>query len=157
MTLPVMKALVSLSSALLLAGFTPAQQAPPQQKPLADYRPNHDVSGHWVMQREVRGRDGTRRVSRAELVLKQDGNKIVGDVPAGTILAVLPTLPITGWIEGDDLMLHSNFDYEGGEHLRWRLAVKDGHLVGIRQSLHDAPHKWRLDALIDVDFEKAPN
>jgi hypothetical protein len=153
----VMNAVLLISATLLVAGFTPAQQTPTQQKSPADYRPNHDVTGHWVMRREVTGRDGTPRVLRAELILKQDGNKIVGEVPAGTILAVLPTLSIKGWIEGDDLMLHSSFDYEGGEHLRWRLVVKDGRLVGSRQSLHDAPHKWRLDALTDVDFEKAPN
>ena len=116
-----------------------------------DYTPAMDFSGTWSMTRETADKSGTKRTTTSTFTLKQEGNKLTGTTSSG--------YPITGWVEGNQMSLNYWFMYapdQTPEGSRLLLTYKDGHLVGTRSSIHDAPHKWRLDATSDADYVKQP-
>ena len=127
------------------------------------YPVTHDMTGKWVAHTETAGRDGTINKRDITMILIQTGNEVVGasekpplgsPPPQGNVPS--PTMPIFiyGWNEGDQTTLQSDFAFDGGEHFRWILNYKDGHWVGTRVGTHDAPHKYRLDTNINVDYQK---
>jgi hypothetical protein len=36
------------------------------------------------------------------------------------------------------------------------LTFQDGRLTGTKNSVHDAPHKWKLDNSIEMHYSRAP-
>jgi hypothetical protein len=56
---------------------------------------------------------------------------------------------------GAKINLYRFLDFEGGEHLRWTVELKDGKLVGTFSPLHDNPKKWVYDRVGGITFSKA--
>ncbi len=63
-------------------------------------------------------------------------------------------IPLRVIQEGAKYTLQGDLDFEGGEHLRWYLELKEGRLQGRVWALHDAPKKWGVDWTGPVDFVK---
>ena len=56
--------------------------------------------------------------------------------------------------EGEKFTLLGDIEFEGGEHLRWYLELKQTHLTGKVWAVHDAPKKWGVDWTGPVDFAR---
>src|SRR3954447_9229983 len=57
--------------------------------------------------------------------------------------------------DGAKINFYRFLDFEGGEHLRWKVELKDGKLVGTFSALHDDPKKWIYDRIGGVTLSKA--
>jgi hypothetical protein len=57
--------------------------------------------------------------------------------------------------DGAKINLYRFLDFEGGEHLRWKVELKDGKLVGTFSALHDNPKKWIYDRIGELTLTKA--
>jgi hypothetical protein len=56
--------------------------------------------------------------------------------------------------DGAKINLYRFLDFEGGEHLRWKVELKDGKLVGTFSALHDSPKKWVYDRIGAITLSK---
>jgi hypothetical protein len=50
--------------------------------------------------------------------------------------------------------LYRFLELDNGEHLRWKLELKDGKLAGSFSAQHDSPKKWMYDRLLDFTMTK---
>jgi hypothetical protein len=57
--------------------------------------------------------------------------------------------------DGSKINLYRFLDFEGGEHLRWKVELKNGKLVGTFSALHDNPKKWIYDRIGAITLSKA--
>ena len=66
-----------------------------------------------------------------------------------------PGIPRRVIREGTKLTFVGELNFEGGEHLRWYLELREGRLRGKVWALHDVPKNWGIDWAGPVDFVKA--
>jgi hypothetical protein len=133
------------------SGETVRQSAPQEVAPAAD------VSGKWVFERDVKTRTDEPRTQVLTMTLKQEGNTLTGQASFTTINVNRDgAFAIHGWIEGNQVGISAWVDWEGGESIGMRLTFQDGRLTGTKNSVHDAPHKWKLDNSIEMHYSRAP-
>jgi hypothetical protein len=144
---------IAVTAFLLGAGMIVAQSGGP---PESDSAPARDFSGRWVEVRESTDRSGNKTTAIYILIIKQTGNKLTGEITVNTFK--VPgggSIPMTGYVEGDQLSLTGYSDYQGGEYTHMQLTYKDRHLAGTKKSWHEAPHKWHFDDTQDFDYTRS--
>jgi hypothetical protein len=103
-----------------------------------------DVVGRWAGVADTTDEAGTKRQERQTLEIKSEDGKLsgllVGRSGNGGI-------PLQVQQDGAKVNLYGFLTFEGGEHLRWKLELKDGSLVGTFSALHDSPKKWIYDRI----------
>ena len=144
---------IALTAFLFGAGMMVAQRGGP---PVPDPAPSQDFSGTWANVKESTDRSVNKITTTCLLIIRQNGNKLTGEMtnnsfknPDGG------SIPITGFVEGDQMSLTGYSDYQDGEYTHMQLTFKDGHLAGTKKSWHVAPHKWRFDDTQDFDYTRA--
>ena len=144
---------IALTVFLLGAGIMVAQRGGP---PAPDPPPSQDFSGKWVEVKESTGRSGNKTTETYVLIIKQNGNKLTGEMTVNTFKDPEGgSIPLTGYVEGDQMSLTGYSEFQGGEFTHMQLTFKDGHLAGTKKSWHAAPHKWRVDDTQDFDYVRA--
>ena len=112
-----------------------------------------DIVGRWVGAADSTDEGGTHRLEKQALEIRNEGGKLTGNTinsrtgKAGTTFQVQQ--------DGDKYNLYAFLTFEGGEHLRWKLVMKDGKLVGTFSAQHDGPKKWIYDRVGTMTLEKA--
>jgi len=150
---PMKMSAIALTAFLFAAGMMVAQRGGP---PAPDPPPSQDFSGKWVQVKESTGRSGQKITSTYVLIIKQKGNKLTGEMTNNTFRNPDGgTIPLTGYVEGDQMSLTGYSDYQDGEYSHMQLTFKDGHLAGTKKSWHEAPHKWHFDDTQDFDYVRA--
>lgn len=52
-------------------------------------------------------------------------------------------------VEGINLKIYRYPTLDDREHLRWKLKLKNGKLLGIFSAQHESPTQWMYDQLLD--------
>jgi len=114
-----------------------------------------DFVGRWTGVADTTDEGGTKRQERQAFEIRSEGDKLVGSTIGRNGAA---GSPIQVQTDGAKLNLYRFLDFEGGEHLRWKLEFKDGKLVGTFSALHDSPKKWVYDRIgaMTVTKNEAP-
>ena len=115
------------SAALFLAGSLAAQE---------------QFVGKWAGNTETVDDVAVHRAERHSIEIKMENGKLVAaqvgrNGGAGSPLDVL--------VDGNKINLYRYLTQDGGEHLRWKLELKDGKLFGWYQCTHNGPAKWQYD------------
>lgn len=103
-----------------------------------------DVTGRWTGVADTTDEAQTKRQEQQSFEIKSvDGkltaNSIGRNGNPGAALQIQ--------VDGAKVNLYRFLDFEGGEHLRWKVELKDGKLVGTFSALHDNPKKWIYDRI----------
>src|SRR5450432_2773934 len=95
---------------------------------------------------------GVKRPMPQILEFKGSGNSLTANQVSrrGTPIPLKVVMDETG----TKMTLMRELDFEGGEHIRWHLELKDGHLTGAILCVHDAPKKWGVDWGGPLDFTR---
>ena len=101
-----------------------------------------DITGRWSGTAETVDEAGTKRSERHTIDIKFVDGKLTAvrvnrSGTGGSNLKIIQA--------GAKVNLYEYLTLDGGEHLRWRLELKDGKLVGAWSALHDGPAKWEFD------------
>ena len=56
--------------------------------------------------------------------------------------------------DGGKVNLYAYLTLDGGEHLRWKLELKDGILAGTFSAQHNNPKKWQYDRIGAMSLAK---
>jgi hypothetical protein len=101
-----------------------------------------DVSGRWGGVADTTDEGNTRRQEPQSFEVKIADGKLTAvsigkDGKPGAALKIEQ--------DGAKVNLYRFLDFEGGEHLRWKVELKGDKLVGIFSALHDDPKKWVYD------------
>jgi hypothetical protein len=143
----------ALTAFLFGAGMMIAQRG---ETPAPNPAPSRDFSGKWVEVKESTDRSGKKTTYTCVLLIKQNGNKLAGQMTNNTFKNPDGgSIPLTGYVEGDQLSLTGYSDYQDGEYTHMQLTFKDGHLAGTKKSWHEAPRKWHFDDTEDFDYMRA--
>lgn len=111
-----------------------------------------DLAGKWAGTAETVDASGVKRHMEQTIEIKGSGqNLMVSQV--STKGAPIP-LKIVPDETGPRFTLLRELDFEGGEHIRWHLELKDGRLTGTIWSVHDAPKKWGVDWTGPIEFTR---
>jgi YVTN family beta-propeller protein len=107
-------------------------------------RKEADVSGRWTGTADTTDEAGTKRQEKQTFEFKSEGGKLTGFRVnrAGTGGSQVGVQR-----DGAKFNVYEFLDFEGGEHLRWKVELKNGNLVGTFSALHDNPHKWIYDRI----------
>ena len=110
-----------------------------------------DVVGRWTGVADTTDEGGTKRQERQTFEIKNEDGKLNGRTisrsgSGGMALQVQQ--------DGAKVNLYAFITFEGGEHLRWKLELKDGSLVGTFSALHDSPKKWVYDRIGPMTMTK---
>ncbi len=111
-----------------------------------------DVTGRWAGSADWTDGGGTKRTQKTTIEIKREGDKLVAhsvgpDGKAGAELKLN--------VDGGNVNIYRYLTLDDGEHLRWKLALKGGKLVGSFSAQHDRPNKWMYDRLLDLTMTKA--
>lgn len=111
-----------------------------------------DLTGRWIGVAESTDEGGIKRQERQTLEIKSADGKLSGLMVSrsgkgGTPLQVQQ--------DGDKVNMIGFITFEGGEHFRWKLVLKDGKLVGSFSAMHDNPKKWIYDRVGAMTAAKA--
>jgi hypothetical protein len=111
-----------------------------------------DIVGRWVGVADTTDEAGTKRQERQTLEIKSEDGKLTGvrlnrSGNGGT--------PFEAQQDGSKINLYSFLPLDGGEHLRWKLELKDGSLVGTFSAQHNNPKKWIYDRIGPMTLTKA--
>jgi hypothetical protein len=103
-----------------------------------------DISGRWSGVADTTDEGSTKRQEPQSFEVKIEDGKMTAasvgkDGKPGAALQIQQ--------DGAKFNLYRFLDFEGGEHLRWKLELKDGKLVGTFSALHDSPKKWVYDRI----------
>lgn len=103
-----------------------------------------EIAGRWTGIADTTDEAGTKRQERQTLEIKSEDGKLSGLLVnrsgnGGLALQVQQ--------DGPKINVYGFLTFEGGEHLRWKFALKDGKLVGTFSALHDNPKKWIYDRI----------
>jgi len=110
-----------------------------------------DVTGRWTGSADWTDTGGTKRTQRSTVEIKREDGKLV----AYTVgREGQPGEPIKINADGGSVNLYRYLTLDDGEHLRWKLELKDGKLVGSFSAQHDRPSKWMYDRLLDFTMTK---
>ncbi len=101
-----------------------------------------DLTGRWVGVADTTDEVGTKRQEQQTLEIRIEDGKLTGQTinKSGKV-----GFPFQLQQDGAKVNLYGFITFEGGEHLRWKLELKDGGLVGSFSALHDNPKKWIYD------------
>jgi hypothetical protein len=117
-----------------------------------------DFTGRWSGVADTIDEAGTKRMERHTIDIKMVDGKLTAMRMnrAGTGGS---TLVIQ--VAGAKVNLYELLPLDGGEHLRWKLELKEDKLVGSWSALHDGPAKWIYDrvgpqTLVRVDPNAPP-
>jgi len=111
-----------------------------------------DISGRWAGVADSTDEGGTKRQEQQSFEVRTVDGKLTAvsigkDGKAGAALQIQQ--------DGAKFNLYRFLDFEGGEHLRWKLELKDGKLVGTFSALHDSPKKWVYDRIGALSMSKS--
>ena len=112
-----------------------------------------DLAGRWTGVADTTDEANTKRQERQSFeIMSQDGKLTAFSIGRnggpGAALQIQQ--------DGTKINLYRFLDFEGGEHLRWKVELKDGKLVGTFSALHDSPKKWIYDRTGAITFSQAP-
>jgi hypothetical protein len=102
-----------------------------------------DISGKWTGSADTIDVSGVKRKMQQTIEFKGSGRELSAQQLSrqGTGIPLKVVVDETG----TKITLIRDLDFEGGEHIRWHLELKDGRLTGTIWSVHDAPKKWGVD------------
>ena len=103
-----------------------------------------EITGRWAGVAETTDEAGTKRQEQQSFEIKSADGKLTA-VSIGRNGNSGAALQIQQ--DGTKINLYRFLDFEGGEHLRWKVELKDGKLVGTFSALHDDPKKWIYDRI----------
>ena len=101
-----------------------------------------DITGRWTGVADTTDEGNTRRQEQQTIEVKTVDGKLAAvsigkDGQPGAAIQIQQ--------DGAKFNLYRFLDFEGGEHLRWKLELRDGKLAGTISALHDSPKKWVYD------------
>jgi hypothetical protein len=110
-----------------------------------------DVVGRWTGVADTTDEGNTKRQEQQSFEIKNTDGKLTAfsvgrNGNQGAALQVQQ--------DGGKINLYRFLDFEGGEHLRWKIELKDGKLVGTFSALHDSPKKWVYDRIGAITFTR---
>lgn len=114
--------------------------------------PAQDITGRWTGVADTTGEASTKRQEQQSCEIKSDDGKLMA-VSIGRNGNRGAALQIQQ--DGAKINLYRFLDFEGGEHLRWKIELKEGKLVGTFSALHDNPKKWIYDRIGAITLSKA--
>jgi hypothetical protein len=110
-----------------------------------------DVTGRWTGVADTTDEANTKRQEQQSFEIKSADGKLTA-VSIGR--NGNPGAPLQIQQDGAKINLYRFLDFEGGEHLRWKVELKDGKLVGTFSALHDNPKKWIYDRIGAITFSQ---
>jgi hypothetical protein len=110
-----------------------------------------DIVGRWVGVADTTDEAGTKRQERHTIEIKSEDGKLTGVRFNRSGNGVTP---FEVQQDGAKVNLYHFLPLDGGEHLRWKLELKDGSLVGTFSALHDNPRKWIYDRIGPMTLTK---
>jgi hypothetical protein len=114
--------------------------------------PAQDITGRWAGVADTTDEANTKRQERQSFEIKETDGKLTA---ASIGRNGNPGAALQIQRDGGKVNLYRFLDFEGGEHLRWKVELKDGKLVGTFSALHDDPKKWQYDRIGAITFSKA--
>ncbi|HVV44618.1 MAG TPA: hypothetical protein VHC72_05410 [Bryobacteraceae bacterium] len=110
-----------------------------------------DLTGHWTGVADTTDEGATKRQEQQSFEIRMADGKLTAvsigkDGKPGAALDVQQ--------DGGKVNLYRYLDFEGGEHLRWKLELKDGKLVGTFSAQHNSPKKWVYDRIGALTMSK---
>ena len=138
---------MTAKSILLCLAFTAALQ---MFLPITAFA--QDVTGRWAGSVDWTDGGGMKRTQRTTVDIKLEAGKLVAHAvsPEGKVGAELKIN-----VDGGNVNIYRYLTLDDGEHLRWKLELKGGKLVGSFSAQHDRPSKWMYDRLLDFTMTKA--
>jgi hypothetical protein len=111
-----------------------------------------DIAGKWTGTADTVDASGIKRLMQQTLEFKGSGK----DLTASQVSRQGTLIPLKAVVDetGTRITLMRELDFEGGEHIRWHLELKDGHLTGAILCVHDAPKKWGVDWSGPLEFTR---
>jgi hypothetical protein len=111
-----------------------------------------DIAGKWIGSADTIDASGVKRLMPQTLEFKGSGKDLTASQVSrqGTLIPLKVVVDETG----TKMTVMRELDFEGGEHIRWHLELKDGHLTGAILCVHDAPKKWGVDWSGPLDFTR---
>ena len=111
-----------------------------------------DATGRWTGVADTTDEANTRRQEQQSFEIRSADGKLTAfsvgrNGNPGAALQIQQ--------DGAKINLYRFLDFEGGEHLRWKVELKDGKLVGTFSALHDNPKKWIYDRIGPITLSKA--
>jgi hypothetical protein len=111
-----------------------------------------DIAGRWTGIADTTDEGTTKRQEPQSFEVKMTDGKLTAvsigkDGKPGAALQIQQ--------DGAKFNLYRFLDFEGGEHLRWKVELKDGKLVGTFSAQHDSPKKWVYDRTGALTMTKA--
>jgi len=111
-----------------------------------------DITGRWTGVADTTDEASTKRQERQSFEIKiVDGKPTAASIGRNGN----PGAALKIQQDGPKINLYRFLDFEGGEHLRWKVELKDGKLVGTFSALHDDPKKWIYDRIGAITLSKA--
>src|SRR4051812_43513986 len=86
-----------------------------------------DLVGRWAGVADTTDEAGTKRQEKQTFELRSEGGKLAGQQIGRE---GKPVRTLDAQQDGGKLNLYAYLTLDGGEHLRWKLELKDGKLVG---------------------------
>lgn len=111
-----------------------------------------EITGRWTGVADTTDEANTKRQEQQSFEIKNADGKLTA-VSIGRNGNPGAALQIQQ--DGTKINLYRFLDFEGGEHLRWKVELKDGKLVGTFSALHDSPKKWIYDRIGAITFSRA--
>jgi hypothetical protein len=113
--------------------------------------PAQDVTGRWAGVADTKDEASTNRQEQQSFEIRTTDGKLTA-VSIGRNGKPGAALQIQQ--DGAKINLYRFLDFEGGEHLRWKVELRDGKLVGTFSALHDSPKKWVYDRTGAITLSK---
>ena len=114
--------------------------------------PAQEITGRWTGIADTTDEGGTKRQEQWSFEIKTADGKLSA-VSIGRNGSSGAAVQIQQ--DGTKVNLYRFLDFEGGEHLRWKVELKDGKLVGTFSALHDDPKKWIYDRVGAITLSTA--
>jgi hypothetical protein len=111
-----------------------------------------DVTGRWAGVAATTDEANTSRQEQQSFEIKSADGKLTA---ASIGRNGNPGAALQIQQDGAKINLYRFLDFEGGEHLRWKVELKEGKLVGTFSALHDNPKKWIYDRIGAITLSNA--
>lgn len=111
-----------------------------------------EFAGRWTGVADTTDEAGTKRQEKHTFEFRIEGGKLTGVQlnRNGT-----GSVPIDVQQDGGKLNLYRYLTLDGGEHLRWKIELRDGSLVGKFSAQHNNPKKWVYDRIGPITLTRA--
>jgi hypothetical protein len=138
-SLPTARRLSIASLLALCIAFPVLSQNPPSQ----------DLVGRWTTTFEWTDGNGGSHTESPSFEIKMDqgvlaANSLRRDGTPGAELKINA--------DGPKVHLYRFLTLDDGEHLIWKLELKNDKLIGTYSALHDRPSKWIYDRELEVEI-----